>query len=202
MRWAHFHQVRNSTIVLPLGHLLRVFYTSAVYFTLPQLFTLPQCILHFPNGLWQQMPPQKQPIDAQCIVLFVCWAHFLPYCSTGDASSETPIRHILYYTFRMLSILPPMLFCIKCILRSTHQAHNILYFSYVEYTSVESEPPPLYCLSVIYYAGRRLHEHVCNGCYAELNANLTINFWAPLAEGIVRPVRGLRVKLPNRTKGP
>ena len=199
MRWAHFHQVRNSTIVLPLGHLLRVFYTSAVYFTLPQLFTLPQCILHFPNGLWQQMPPQKQPIDAQCIVLFVCWAHFLPYCSTGDASSETPIRHILYYTFRMLSILPPMLFCIKCILRSTHQAHNILYFSYVEYTS---EPPPLYCLSVIYYAGRRLHEHVCNGYYAELNVNLTINFWAPLAETIVHPVRGLRVKLQNRTKGP
>ena len=76
----------------------------------------------------------------------------------------------------MLSILPPMLFCIKCILRSTHQAHNILYFSYVEYTSVESEPPPLYCLSVIYYAGRRLHEHVCNGYYAELNVNLTINF--------------------------
>ena len=143
MRWAHFHQVRNSTIVLPLGHLLRVFYTSAVYFTLPQLFTLPQCILHFPNGLWQQMPPQKQPIDAQCIVLFVCWAHFLPYCSTGDASSETPIRHILYYTFCMLSILPPMLFCIKCILRSTHQAHNILYFSYVEHTSAKSEIPPL-----------------------------------------------------------
>ena len=76
----------------------------------------------------------------------------------------------------MLSILPPMLFCIKCILRSTHQAPNILYFSYVEHTSAKSETPPLYYLSIIYYAGRRLHEHVCNGYYAELNVNLTINF--------------------------
>ena len=52
----------------------------------------------------------------------------------------------------MLSILPPMLFRIKCLLRNTHQAHNVLYFACVEHTSTKSETPPLYYLSVIYYA--------------------------------------------------
>ena len=78
--------------------------------------------------------------------------------------------------FRMMSILPPILFHIRCLLRNTYRAHNPLYFLYLEHTSAKSETPPLYYLSIIYYAGRRLHEHVCNGYYAELNVNLTINF--------------------------
>jgi len=51
-----------------------------------------------------------------------------------------------------------------------------MYFPYVEHTSAKSEIPPLYYLSVIYYAGRRLHEHVCGGYYAELNVNWIVNF--------------------------
>ena len=85
-------------------------------------------------------------------------------------------KHNIIYIFRILSILPPMLFHIKCLLRNTHQAHNVLYFSCVEHTSTKSETPPLYYLSVIYYAGRRLHEHVCGGYYAELNVNWIVNF--------------------------
>ena len=69
-----------------------------------------------------------------------------------------------------------MLFHIKCLLRNTHQAHNVLYFEYVEHTSAKSETPPLYYLSVIYYAGRRLREQVCGGNYAELNVHWIVYF--------------------------
>ena len=64
--------------------------------------------------------------------------------------SKTFQRHmphgfILYCIFRMLSILSPILFHGKRLLRSTPTMHSILYFSYVEHTvtnSFERQMPP------------------------------------------------------------
>ena len=91
------------------------------------------------------MPPHEHPRDAFYIVFFVCWAYFLPYSSTADASSRTspgafyivffvcrayfpqyfltadassriPPKRIPHCIFRMLSILSPRLFNSRCLL--------------------------------------------------------------------------------------
>ena len=80
------------------------------------------------------MPPRKHPENAVYIVFFVCWAYFVQYLLTTDASSKHTPKCTLYSFFLCVEHTFCNTFWQQMPPQKHRKEHSILFFSYVEYT--------------------------------------------------------------------